>query len=74
MNENVCSVLIFLLFLFRTKIDMAMPFKKESPFLPSIQKALTELRQNGVIEKVDSDYKQSLKLKEHINCDAGVTF
>ncbi len=48
-----------------------MPFRKNSPFLPSVQKALVKLRQNGVVDKIEAEYKLPLKLKELVDCDAG---
>ena len=52
--------------------NVAMPFKKESPFLHSFNIALEKLRQTGVVEKVEFQYKRYYKQKQLINCEEGV--
>ncbi len=51
---------------------VGLPFKKGSPFLPSIENALVKLRQSGVVNEINAEFKRHLKLKELDNCDAGV--
>ena len=53
-------------------MNLAMPFKKDSPFLYSFQKAMDKLRQDGVVNRVETEFKLALKLKELVDCDAGL--
>ena len=50
---------------FRTKIFLALPFHKESPFLEPIKKTLFEMAKSGVMKKLVDKYTTPI----NYNCE-----
>ncbi len=53
---------------FRGFVYAAIPFAKESPFLPSFQKVLTKMIQAGTLDKIINDNK--VTYKDWTECEA----
>ncbi len=56
----------------RERMTLALPFKKNGPFYHSFQKALDKLRERGIVQKIDTQFKLNLMIKEHVQCDPGI--